>query len=195
MTKAMTNVISQTSFAENIFNCEFCGYQSKLDLSECPGCGRLRSNSKMPKNPRGKTLGFQSANFTAVSENMTRFAQKNVYQCRHCRYQTPNRIGECPECGRQELVETLAAIEIFNADSNNQKIEIDKSALGTYLLALGLGSLWIAGEAYLGYGPSPHDIEVTMRVAAPGEQWLGALILASFGIVLFIAGAWLKMDN
>jgi hypothetical protein len=192
MTKTMTNENFQTSLTANIFNCEFCGYQSKLDLCECPGCGRLRRHSTAPNNRRPETPGFQTANFTAVSDNIPRFEQKTVYECQHCRYRTPNRIGECPDCGRQEFVETAAAVEIAAAVCGNHRS--DRAVVGISLIGIGIGLFGAALFIFMGLAPG-QTTRTAIRVAAAGDNWIGALVASVIGAVLIVVGARLKMDD
>ena len=102
------NLITQEQLSIILFNCSFCNYQSKLDLRECPECGRINDAPKSKINKRERaTLAPQ--------------AKSRVYQCEHCQYQTRNPLWECPECGRLKFAKITASASGSNDDGVNDK--------------------------------------------------------------------------
>jgi len=188
---------TQHQFSEFIFNCAFCHYRSNLDLKECPECGRLSRNNK---SAAGETRPisappFQNQaplGFNAVALPAPASAEIFVYECGRCRYQTLNKLAECPECGRGKFTK-ISVPSAANPENKYRykKSGTDKAGAGRFLLFSSIGFFWLAFLVFAGYGPSGSPRR-TAVVAAVGENAVGAALLALVGVVCIIAGIILK---
>lgn len=123
------NSITQKQFTNIAFNCSFCSYQSKLDLKECPGCGRVKRVSKQTINQSGRAVDLQYQNREIISFNTplnptTQEPKNFYYECTHCHYRKPKYLRECPECGRIDSTKKVFLASESGADkANNQNLE------------------------------------------------------------------------
>jgi RNA polymerase subunit RPABC4/transcription elongation factor Spt4 len=175
------------------FSCAFCGYWSKLDLTECPNCGRLKRNDKRktgapPDTPlRAETKGFDEAFARALP-----VAESLLYVCENCRYQTPRKLGECPECGRRKFAAFAVPANGANrANFRVKPVSINKPEIGKVLLVFGGSFLFVALLVFIGYGPAGRNRH-TELIANVGENWHIAGIVCLIGIGLLIGGIILK---
>lgn len=190
------NFTTQNQFPEFIFNCAFCHYRSNLDLQECPECGRLSRNNKSAGEIRpvaAPPLQNQAPlEFNAVAPFVPAPAEIFVYECGRCRYQTLNKLTECPECGRGKFTK-ISVPSAANPENKHRykKSGTDKAGAGRFLLFSSIGFFWLAFLVFAGYGPSGPQRR-TAIIAAVGENAVGAALLVLVGVVCIIAGIILK---
>jgi hypothetical protein len=121
------NSITQKQSSKILFNCLFCGYQSRLELEECPDCGRIKRDSKPGLKHSGarRELQYQSAANSKLNAPMTGeppATKSCVYECEHCQYQSRNYLHECPECGRLKFAKiTALAASGFSVDNGSNQ--------------------------------------------------------------------------
>ena len=190
--------IAIQQFSTIIFRCRSCRYESKLDLSECPGCGRVERGSPQTSVERRELIELQSQ-ISAEIKFGTSAARvpaaetiADVYECEHCRYRTRQSVGECPDCGRQKFEKKSAAVK---ADGNFQENPVEaKHKPGSVPLNFGAISLLTAFEIFMGVQKTAfgNDYEKTAEI---GEYWLFALIPAVVGVVFVAIGVHLKIKD
>ena len=183
----------QTRLSSLNFRCTFCGYASKLDLTECPDCGRLkRCENRQKGEPTTASRSRVDDEIRESFANALPIAEIYVYECAHCRYQTSRALWECPECGRSKVARiAVSARRNNNAGFRQRHTPIDKSRIGKVLMISSIGFFWVALLIFLGRGPS-GPYRRTEQIAAVGENWVGALILGVAGIAFIIVGIYLK---
>jgi hypothetical protein len=122
------NSIAEEQISKIIFNCSFCNYQSRLDLTECPECGRLRRVSAPQFDHRRGAVGYQLKHRENIGSGVSLFTSEPqaaavtyVYECEHCHYQTRNCLFECPDCGRLKFAKIIAP-ESNAGKANNQDL-------------------------------------------------------------------------
>lgn len=178
-----------------LFNCEFCNYQSNLNLRECPNCGKVNnkntettglSNFEAEKQ-QNLTSKNQSSQFNS-SKKMP--SKKLIYTCQKCRYQTPNALPECPECGNRNFSQTEVSIK--SAGKQNEVIKVDMERVGKICQGFGIGFFGIALLVFWGVGPTGKSYPRSGIIANPGENWIGAFILVVVGLILILLGTYLK---
>lgn len=182
------------------FICDFCGYDSSLDLRECPGCGRIRRKPKTSNKSGGEPVYAAKRNALHLEAATPFSAQLStpvtfIFECQHCRYQTPTEIFECPECGRCKF---SSFASVF-AGANNPDAEPDQRGdkppkKRNWFEALGSGFLILAFQVFfVGYEISGFsEGKIVYRDYKIGECWFGALCLAIAGIVLYVHGRRLE---
>lgn len=170
------------------FSCALCGYGSKLDLEECPGCGRLKTNENRqptePENHANKRILEAFANALPVAESY-------LFVCEHCRYQTRRQLGECPECGRGKFAKFDVSARRDGAGFRAERTVSNSSEVGRFLLMLGISLLIGAFFLFLGFEPSGNR-RMGRPVYGVGENWQIALVFFLTGVGAGLAGFILK---
>lgn len=187
------NYETRKQFSGFNFRCAFCGYATKLDLTECPGCGRLKRVDK-PKNGESVFKPHSRANedISKSFANALPVAESYVYVCEFCSYQTFTALGECPECGRRKFAKFEVSVSRrAGADFRDKRASVDKSEIGKFLLIISISFFAAAFLTFFGFGPSGRNNRGAI-VADAGENWHIAAIFFVLGIGSVIAGVVLK---
>lgn len=182
----------QTQSSKFIFNCAFCHYESTLDLKECPECGRL---SRDKKPAAGKARAFPAFRFqdqAPVDFNAApTFAENRVYECGHCRYQTTNKLAECPECGRRKFAPAAARVEPERQKRFLVRKPSNKFHLDCFFIGFGIAFLYESLLVLKGGGIATPGSALTEYIAgfATNSQfalWLfiGSVLSILFGLFL-----------
>lgn len=175
-----------------IFNCKFCNYQSRYDLKECPGCGRInRAWKPAVKHQSGSVqLQFQTPlNIELTTpwslEPQAATLESSVYECEICRHQTSNFLHKCPECVREKFVKTVSSAEAAPVTNSQSRRKDKRSGWETVLDILVCTSFFQVSLIYIDDRFLP-DLELS------GAEGI-AIALVISGIVVFLFHAFIKL--
>lgn len=166
------------------FSCALCGYGSKLDLRECPGCGRLKSDEIRKTGAPEKAA--RPAAIDGVFEsfaNALPIAESYLFVCEQCRYQTRRQIGECPECGRRKFAKFDVPARGDGGDLRFARAASNRSQIGTFLLIISISFFIAAFLTFIRFGSTGDNSR---------DRIVTVIIFLVFGFGSVVAGLIVK---
>lgn len=192
------NALTQ-QFSTAVFNCEFCKYQSKLDLRECPECGRVKKSAKISTRQSAESEKIQTQTAANVPFGTPYFCEPSaasyIFECANCRYQSRNAfLHECPECGRLKFEKKPASKETKTGNDFEENAGEEIPGASHYALKFGGIFLLTAFELFMGVQLSDFggDYEKTAEI---GENFTLACVAAIPGIVFVLIGLHMKIKE
>jgi predicted ATP-dependent serine protease len=180
--------------AETLFICSFCRYRSGLSLRECPECGKVTGQIFDKNQLSAPETKYQPPSLAKRRSHQSRSGHKvseqQLYTCKNCRYQTPNSLPECPECGKRSFSQKVVVTSLPTDRRIGTKTDMEQ--FGKFVQYIGIGLFPIAFLVFWGVGPTGQRYPRSGIIAKTGEQWIGGLIIVIVAFIIIFFGSYLK---